>query len=104
MTATPPYTVGDTAPALTGTVNANLAGATALVNVARPDGTVFAHTATVTNAATGAWSMQLVAGDLSQAGVYRVEVQVTYNDGSIQTFAFDADGQANTFYVRNQIG
>lgn len=103
MTTTP-YTVGDTAPALTGTVNANLAGATLLVNIARPDGTVFSHSATVTDATTGAWSMQLAAGDLNQSGVYRVEVQVTFNGGAVQTFAFDASAQSNTFYVRDQIG
>jgi hypothetical protein len=99
-----PYTVGDTAPALTGNVNVNLTGATVEVHVSRPGGTVFSRAGTVTGAATGAWSLQLITGDLTEAGVYRVEVQVIFSGGAIQTFAFDTDGQSNVFTVRDQIG
>lgn len=100
-----PYTVGDTAPALTGTVSAGLAGATVEVHVQRPDGTVFSRAGTVTaTPAPGAWSLQLIVGDLTLAGVYRVEVQATFSGGAIQTFAFDDNGSSNTFTVRDQIG
>jgi hypothetical protein len=100
-----PYTVGDTAPALTGTVSADLTGATVEVHVQRPDGTVFSRAGTVTTApAPAAWSLQLVTGDLTLGGVYRVEVQATFSNGKIQTFAFDDAGSANTFTVRDQIG
>lgn len=100
-----PYTVGDTAPAITGTVSADLTNATVEVHVQRPDTTVFSRAGTVTSApAPGAWSLTLIAGDLTLAGVYRVEVQVTFSNGKIQTFAFDDDGSSNTFTVRDQIG
>lgn len=99
-----PYTVGDTAPALTGNVNVNLTGAAVEVHVSRPDATVFSRAGTIVGAATGAWSFQLIAGDLTLAGVYRIEVQVTFSGGTIQTFAFDTAGQSNVFTVRDQIG
>lgn len=101
-----PYTVGDTAPNLTGTVNADLTGATATAHVARPDASVFTHAVTVSSptATSSSWSMTLVTGDLNQAGVYRVEVEVLFSNGKTQTFAFDADGQYNHFTVRDQIG
>jgi len=104
MTTGTLYTVGDTAPTITGTVNADLSGASLVVNVARPDGTVFTHTGTATTPLAGKWSCTLAAGDLNQAGIYRVEVQVTYSDTTVQTFAFDTDEQFNNFPVRDQIG
>lgn len=99
-----PYTVGDTAPALTGAVSAELTNATLEVHVARPDGSVFSHAGTAVDAVAGTWSMQLVDGDLTLAGVYRVEVQVTFGGGQVQTFAFDDEERVNTFTVRDQIG
>lgn len=101
-----PYTVGDTAPALTGTISADGTGANAVAHVARPDTTVFNHAATLNSPTPTStnWSMTLVDGDLSLAGVYRVEVEVTFSNGKKQTFAFDADGRYNHFEVRDQIG
>lgn len=99
-----PYTVGDTAPALTGTVNADLTSASLIVHIARPDGTVISRAGTIVSAVAGTWSFQLVAGDLTLPGVYRVEVEVTFSGSNIQTFAFDASGQSVTFSVRDQIG
>lgn len=96
-------TVGDTGPALTGTLNANLTGATVVVHIKRPDRTVVIKTATVTDALTGAWSIAWSAGDLSQAGAYTVEVQVTFSNFTIQTFGTDKRGGAVLFFVRGEI-
>jgi hypothetical protein len=99
-------TVGDTAPNLTGTFAADGTAASAVANVARPDGTVFSHAVVLTNPtpSSTAWSMPFSDGDLNQAGVYRVELQVTFGGGGgTQTFYFDADGQYNYFPVRDQI-
>jgi hypothetical protein len=98
-----PYTVGDTSPALTGTVSASLVGATAEVHVSRPDNTIITHVATVTDAPNGGWSMALATGDLNQPGTYRVEVQVTFSNGKVQTFYYDALGSYGHFTVRDQI-
>jgi hypothetical protein len=101
-----PYTVGDTLPLLTGTVSADLSGATLEIHIARPDNTVISRTGSVVTpgAANSTWSFQLVGGDLTLAGVYRVEVEVHFAGGGTQTFAFDAEGRINTFTVRDQIG
>lgn len=102
---TTPYTVGDTSPSLTGTINADGTGAAAVANIARPDGTVFTRTVVLSapSPSSTTWTAALAAGNLSIAGTYRVEVQVTFSGGGIQTFAFDADGQYNSFDVRDQI-
>jgi hypothetical protein len=99
-------TVGDTFPPLTGTFGADGTGATAVANVARPDNTIFSHAVTLSapSPSSTSWSMPFSAGDLSQAGDYRVELQVTFGGGAIQTFYFDADGSYNHFTVRDQIG
>lgn len=97
-------TVNDTGPTLTGTVSASLVGATARVlNVKRPDGTTFTSNAAAVDAANGTWSANLAAGDLDQAGRYYTELQVTFSDSSIQTFALDANGRETYFMVRDQI-
>lgn len=80
------FVTGDTAPALTGTVNANLTGATVTLHLRKPDGTTLSPTAVVTDAATGAWSYSWQVGDLNTAGVWEVEAQVTYSDTTVQTF------------------
>lgn len=96
-------TVGDT-PTLTGRVNADLTGASAEIHIRRPDQTVATHEVTVTDATTGEWSVELEADDLPAPGDYDVEVQVTFSDGSIQTFALDAVTGVNAgFHVRQQI-
>lgn len=101
-----PYTVGDTEPLLTGSVSADLTGATVFIHIARPDDTVISRGGNVVTpgAANSTWSFQLVAGDLTMDGVYRVEVEAHFAGGGIQTFAFDAEGRINTFTVRDQIG
>jgi len=100
-----PYTVGDTEPVLTGSVSADLTAATIRVNVARPDGTVFSRAGDVVlpTIDSSTWSFQLDDGDLTVPGLYRLEVEVHYAGGGIQTFAFDATGRANTFSVRDQL-
>ena len=80
------FTVGDTAPALTGTVNADLTGASVEVHLRKPDGTTLTKAATITDAATGAWSTPWAADDLDTAGVWEAEAQVTYSDSTVQTF------------------
>jgi hypothetical protein len=96
-------TVGDTAPALTGTVNANLASATMRANIRRPDKTVFSRTATAVSAAAGTWTTTLQTGDLNQAGDYYVELEVTFAGGAIQTFSLDPTGGTESrFHVRSQ--
>lgn len=96
-------TVGDTAPTLTGTVNADLTGAAAVVHIKRPDATIVSRSTTGTLGSSGNWTLPLTAGDLNIRGTYYVEVQVTFAGGAIQTFAKGADGRQTTFYVRDQI-
>ncbi|MGN6245093.1 MAG: BppU family phage baseplate upper protein [Motilibacteraceae bacterium] len=91
------FTTGDTAPALTGTVNADLTGASAAVHVRKPDATVIDAPATITDPATGAWSYAWQVGDLDVTGAWAVELQVTYSGGEVQTFG------PQTFYVQPQI-
>lgn len=101
MTTT--YTVADTAPALTGTVNANLTGATLAVHIKKPDNTVIDAAATIVDGPTGTWSRAWAAGNLNQAGEYTVELQVTFSGGTIETFALLPNGTPSTFRVRDQI-
>lgn len=97
-------TVGDTAPTLTGTVNADLTGATIAIHILRAaDDSVINRTGTIVTPATGAWSLPLVTGDLSVPGVYYLEVQATFAGGAIQTFREDANGRRTQFKVANQI-
>ena len=91
------FTAGDTAPALTGTVNATLTGATVELHIRRQDGAVLTVPGQVTDAATGAWSYQWAPTDLTGPGTWKVEAQVTFSDGRIQTF-----GPAS-FYVQPAI-
>jgi hypothetical protein len=91
------FTKGDTAPALTGTVNANLTGASIAAHIRKPDLTVVTKAATATAPLTGAWSVTWTTGDLNQVGGWDVEVQVTFADTTIQTFGPTA------FYVQDQI-
>lgn len=96
------FTVGDTAPDLTGTLTSNgapvnLTGATLAVHVRKPDKTtVITLTGALVDAPAGKWSAPWGATDLNQAGTYTVEVQVTYSGGKVQTFgpgAFVANAQ-----------
>lgn len=91
------FTTGDTAPALTGIVNADLTGATAVAHLRKPDATVVTKAATITDALTGAWAVAWSAGDLDQGGSWKMELQVTFAGGAIQTFG------PQGFYVQPQI-
>lgn len=91
------FTVGDTAPDLTGTVNADLTGATVELHIRKPDQTVLTKAGIVTDAATGAWSYTWATGDLGTPGVWTVEAQVTYSNERVQTFG------PKTFRVGQQI-
>lgn len=84
MTST--FTQGDTAPPLTGTVNADLTSTAVEVHLRKPGGVILTRTVTVTNATGGAWSYTWVTGDLDTPGVWDAEVQVTFTGGAIQTF------------------
>lgn len=103
-------TVGDTAPTLTGTINADATGASGELHARRPDGTVFERAVTfpTTGASSSTWSAVLQNGDLtlgSDLGLgaeYGIEVEVTFASGKIQTFVRDADDKPTVFYVRNQ--
>lgn len=96
-------TSGDTAPTLTGTVSAVLTGATLSVHIKRPDKTVLTKVGTIVDAAAGTWSTPWTVGDLAQIGSHLVEVQVTFSDARIQTFAVDGSGQRTSFQVRAQL-
>jgi hypothetical protein len=99
-------TVGDSAPTLTGHVNADLTAATLEVHILKPDGAIINRARSVVGAATeGNWSLALIAGDLSVPGRYFVEVQVTFSGPKIQTFRKDPDetGIRAWFNVEPQI-
>jgi len=98
------YTVGDTSPPLSGVLTsggapAGLAGAMLSVRIRKPDGTLIARPPTTVNAATGAWTLAWLVGDLAVAGGYQVEVKVTWagTPQPVQTF-----GPAR-FYVNADI-
>lgn len=81
------YYTGDNSPDLTGSVNANLAGVSGVeLHIRKPDGVVLTKAATVTDAATGAWSITWGGSDLSVAGIWTVEAQVTFSGAKVQTF------------------
>ena len=101
-------TVGDTRPALTGratttdtagvTTGTNLTGATALaLHIRRSDGSVITATATPVDPSAGTWTYTWAPTDLTVAGRWEVELQVTFSDSGIETF-----GPA-VFYVQPQI-
>jgi len=78
---------GDTEPPLTGLAGVNLATATTyVVHVRRPGGGVIARAPALTNAATGAWSLPWLVGELADVGVYESELEVTFSAGRVQTF------------------
>lgn len=95
-------TVGDTGTGatVTGTCNAVITGAALVVHAKRPDGTTFSRNASIVDGPSGTWSAALQAGDLTVAGDYFLEVQVTYSGGAIQTFALDSAGRPVSFKVR----
>lgn len=95
-------TVGDTAPTLTmlclsEDTPASLVGAAAAVHVIRPDGTSILRVGTTTPTIQGGVSMDWEPGDLTVPGIWRVEAEITYATGRVQTF-----GPAR-FAVREQL-
>ena len=97
-------TVGDygTGATLTGTCNAVITGATLELHIRRPDGTTLTEPATIVDGVAGTWSAPLEDGDLTVAGDYLVEVQVTFSNGDPQTFALDTAGRPVFFRVRDE--
>jgi hypothetical protein len=91
------FTVGDTAPALTGSVNTDVTGATVELHIKKPGGEVLTKPAAIVTAATGAWSYEWAADDIDEAGPWEVEAQVTFIGPKVQTFG------PSSFYVRRQI-
>lgn len=98
------FTEGDTAPALSGTVSADLTGATPLVNILKPDGSLLSREADIVGDPTeGNWSMDWEDDDLDTIGQHLVEVEVTYASGKIQTFKNTLTGERNSFRVDAQL-
>lgn len=98
MADAPEYTVGDTAPALSGSVNADLTGATARVHIKPPTGAVIDQPAVIDDATLPAkWHYDWAEGDLSVRGTWTSELEATYSNGKKQTFG------AASFTVRDQI-
>lgn len=96
------FTANDTAPTLAMTcssdgVGVSLGNASVVVHVLRPDSSVIDRAGVVVDADAGLVELVWQAGDLSGAGTYEVEVQVTYADGRVQTFGRPA------FVVRREI-
>ena len=80
------WTQGDTEPPLTDIAGVDLTGATCAVHVRRPGGGVITRAPSVTDAATGAWSLPWLAGELDATGVYEFELEVTFTPGRVRTF------------------
>jgi hypothetical protein len=65
----------------------SLSGASAVLNIQLPDQTLVTKTLTIDSPATnGIVSYQWLIGDLPVIGDYKFEVQVTFGDGTKQTF------------------
>jgi hypothetical protein len=85
------YTTADQSPDLTGIctsngVGANITGATLALYLKKPSGVVVIKTGTIVSGPAGTWSYSWLAGDLDQAGAWRVQPRVTYSNGKPQTF------------------
>ena len=83
--------VGATAPPLTGqalsdSTGVNIAGATLVLHLDRPDGTVAVVTPAVVSYPDGTWRYDWQDGDLAQAGSWRATLEVTYSNGKLQYF------------------
>lgn len=99
-------TVGDSAPPFAGTINAGTVGASAVVHIRRSDASVVSRTAdTLTDSGDGssAWTLDTLSTDLTVTGPYTIEVQVTFSDGTVETFSQGANGKPSTFVVKQQI-
>jgi hypothetical protein len=109
--AIPEYFTGDTWPPLSGTVKdasdaaVNISGATSIRMIAKRSGgtEVIAGTATIVDDSTtpnrGKWTYEWASSDLSVAGSYVPEIEVTWPGGPptrIETFRTDSE----TFTVK----
>lgn len=95
--ATPVYYTGDTWPPLSGTAVADLSTADSIRMIAKLNAgaTVIAGTASfITDGSDGAWEYPWGASDLTVAGTYTPEIEVTWDALSsppkIETFRDDA--------------
>jgi uncharacterized protein YfaS (alpha-2-macroglobulin family) len=97
MSATFPLKVGDSAPVLQATLSdsdgnaVDLTGADVQFRLLEPrDGaTKIDSPATIHDASNGIVRYQWASGDTDEAGRYRAEFEVTYADGSVETFPND---------------
>lgn len=109
------FTTGDTAPPLVGVCQqvkgtacgqaplstataVDLSGAIVELHIDYGAGVPLVKLANVVSAPAGEWSYDWGPNDLTVAGVYVVEAQVTYGDGRVQTFG------PTSFRVKPQIG
>lgn len=87
-----------------GQLAADLTGATVLAHLQRHNGEAFTKECTITDPAEGAWSFAYTAEDFDTAGYYRLELEVTYSNGEVQTFAKETNGRNDlVIRVRDQI-
>jgi hypothetical protein len=82
---------GDTAPAFTADLNADITGATVSIRFSKLNGTfVMVRTGTITDGPTGIVTYQWVTpGDnalIATPGAYRADIMVTFGGGAIETF------------------
>jgi peptidoglycan/xylan/chitin deacetylase (PgdA/CDA1 family) len=100
----PIFTVGDTAPALTATLNADLTNATVAFHIKRPKPYGwFTKTGTVVDGPSGKISTDWTTGDLAVPGTHTYEAEVTFSNGKIETFALVSGRDPLRFQVRQQI-
>lgn len=84
-----------------GTLNADLTGATARLNLRAPSGDTFTLPATV--GLNGSWSATYADDDFTEQGRHDAEVEVTYSDGAVQTFQWHSSNQRLSVYVGSQV-
>lgn len=85
------FTVNDTAPDFTATLlsaaaPANLLGATVALHLEPPSGRVLSVVAQIVAPLSGTIVYRWLAGDLSEAGQWHWEAEVTFADAQVQTF------------------
>lgn len=94
------FVEGDHDLPLTGTVvGGDLTGATVVLRIQKPDGSILLRTAAVTNAAAGEWSYTWQPGELVP-GRWLVDVETTYASTALQT---SPTRTALEFFVRRRL-
>lgn len=84
-----------------GTLNADLTGATARLNLRTPSGDTFSLP--VITGPNGAWAATYAADDFTEQGRHDAEIEVTYSDNSVQTFQWHSSNQRLSVYVGSQV-